>query len=136
MKAFRVTIKDSKPQVGIFEIVDGTLYPVTEDLDVTKAVGGSVDAGHLFHRDLCREIAKMPEISEESRRILNSGRQAVWQKFPRGRVWYNVPDDKFYVSSDRSVLTNQKHVAEIMEAFSLPRNKTQLLVDGAYYVQD
>ena len=86
-----ITIKDEKPQVGIFELLDNTLCCLSQEMNPIDAVGGAVDAGNLFHRDLCRQALKTENLSTRTKDIINSQRE-FWTKFPRGRVWYSVDE--------------------------------------------
>ena len=45
---------------------DNKLYYLSQEMKITDAVGGAVDAANLFHRDLCREVMKSEKLSEKS----------------------------------------------------------------------
>lgn len=124
-------VKDKKPQVGIFELVDNKLYYLTQDMQISDAIGGAVDGGNLFHRDLCKLILLEGNLSEESTKIMNSS-GPFWMKFPRGRVWYSVPEKTYYISSCKEILTNLNLVDDIVSEFALTQNKIQLLLDSDY----
>lgn len=124
-------IKDAKPQVGIFELLDDRLYFMTQDMNKSDAVGGAVDAGNLFHRDLCKQILSTGVLSKDTQNNINKG-GPFWLRFPRGRVWYSVPEDTYYISSCKQIVTNSDLVNDIISVFSLPKNKTQPLIDSDY----
>jgi len=128
----KATLKDARPEVGIFEVVDGVFFYASSPADPVYAVGGTVDGGHLFHRDLMKEYAyKNPNISEESKaKIAKNGFQN-WRAFPRGRVYYSVPEDKYYVTLHPS-LYNPQTRNDIINSFRLPRNKIVWTTDPEY----
>lgn len=125
-------IEDAKPQVGIFELIDNVLLYDSIDMNVADVVGGAVDAGRLFHADLVKQAMYIPQISDKTKEELKKYHFQNWRKWPRGRVWYKVDTDKFYISSCREFLTNSRLVQDVMRKFSLPQNKVVLVVDAFY----
>ena len=121
-------IKDMKPQVGIFEIIDGNVYVVSREVDYSKINNISDDAGEYFHEDLTKRV--ISKCSKEAQEKYKSVRQG-FLAFPRGRVCYNFNNDKFEIFGGREALSG-RNVETIMRKFSLPRNKTIAYVDSFY----
>lgn len=131
-KTIKATLKDSRPEVGIFEVVDGIFFYSSEEADPALAVGGTVDAGNLFHRDLLREYAyKNPNVTEESKAKIAKNNFNNWRAFPRGRVYYVVPEDRYYVALHPSLYTPETR-NDIINSFRLPRNKIVWTTDPEY----
>lgn len=128
----KASLRDARPEVGIFEVVDGIFFYASSPADPTFAVGGTVDAGHLFHRDLMREEAyNNPSVSEESKKKIAANGFKNWRAFPRGRVYYVVPEDRYYVTFHPSL--NKPEIRnDIINSFHLPRNKIVWTTDPEY----
>ena len=123
-------IKDMKPQVGIFEIIDGNVYVVSRDVDFSKVHNISDDAGEYFHEDLVKHV--ISKCSKEAQDKYKSMRQG-FLAFPRGRVCYNFNNDVYQVFGSREAVSG-KNGEVIMRKFSLPRNKTTFYIDSYYEI--
>ena len=123
-------IKDMKPQVGIFEIIDGKFYVLSREVDYSKMNNISDDAGEYFHKYLVKNI--ISRCSKEAQEKYKSVKQDEgFLVFPRGRVCYNFNNDKYLVCGSRKALSGN-NTETIMRLFSLPRSKTQFYVDAFY----
>lgn len=123
-------IEDMKPQVGIFEIIDGNVYVVSRDVDFSKVHNISDDAGEYFHEDLVKHV--ISKCSKEAQDKYKSMRQG-FLAFPRGRVCYNFNNDIYQVFGSREAISG-KNGEVIMRKFSLPRNKTTFYIDSYYEI--
>ena len=128
----KAKLKDARPEVGIFEVVDGVFFYSSVPMEPTHAIGGAVDGGYLFHKDLLKEFAyENPNVSEESKAKIAKGGFSNWRAFPRGRVYYIVPEDRYYVTMHPS-LNTPEYRNDIINSFRLPREKIVWTTDPEY----
>lgn len=130
-------IKDAKPQVGIFEIVEGKMLSDTEDTQETSESGRYFDGINLrFHKDVVKTlVAYHPNISKETKAKFASN-PAEYLKYPRGRIDYDTVDKKWSIMSSRDVLTNNDLIELITREFNLPplaSGKIVLEADEGHY---
>lgn len=123
-------IKDIKPQVGIFEIIDENVYILSREVDYSKMNQVSDDAGEYFHTDLVKNV--ISRCSKEAQEKYKSIKQG-FLAFPRGRVCYNFNNDKYEIFGSKEALSNGR-TETIMRKFSLPRNKTVIFIDPYYEI--
>ena len=126
-----IKIYDTKPQVGIFEIIDNKIYVITRDVDYSKLNSISDDAGEFFHEDLVRNVIN--QCSKEAQAKYKSVKQG-FLVFPRGRVVYSFRENLYQIFGPRAALTSS-NIETIMRLFSLPRNKVKAYVDPYYDVR-
>ena len=134
MSTYKVTIKDSKPQVGIFEIVDNILLIDSED---TQTVGKGFFDGtnHQHVQDIKRLVAHHPHISEETKAKFASNPNE-YLNWPRGRVDYDRDEGKWHIMSSSTILSNATYVELLTRAFHLPpylSGKIILEADEGHY---
>lgn len=131
-----LTFKDSKPQVGIFEIVDGVFLMDSEDVQFSSSSGEYFDGltPHLHSQDIKRLVINSPFISEETKNIFRTDSNA-YLNYPRGRVDYNTVERKYHVMAARKFFTNET-VEKVTRMFHLPpvsTNNTILEIDNGHY---
>ena len=114
-------ILDTKPQVGIFEIVEGVLLLDTEDAQPINQGGGIFNGQipHLHEQEIKVQVKYHSNISEETKRkfAINRGE---YLKYPRGRVDFNVNDRTYSIISSRRFLEQPGNIELITRAFHLP----------------
>lgn len=131
-KIVKAVLKDARPEIGIFEVVDGIFFYASSPCEPYLAVAGTVDGGHLFHRDLMKQEAyNHPSVSEKSKAKIAENNFQNWRAFPRGRVYYVVPEDRYYVSLHPSLFT-PRYKNDIINSFHLPRDKIVWTTDPEY----
>lgn len=129
---FMKTIHDARPEIGIFEVVDGIFFYDSTACDPAYAVGGTVDGGQFFHKDLLKnQVYPDPRISKETKEKIAKNSFSNWRAFPRGRVYYSVPEDSYYVTMHPS-LNTPEYRNDIVNSFRLPRNKIVWTTDPEY----
>lgn len=121
-------IKDMKPQVGIFEIIDNNMFVISREVDYSKMRYTYDDAVEYFHMDLVKAI--ISSCSKKAQEKYKSVRQG-FRAFPRGSVCYNFSNDKYEVYGSRKAL-NRRNTEIIMRKFNLPRNKTVFYIDSFF----
>lgn len=129
-------ILDSKPQVGIFEIVDGVLLIDTEDVQKIDQGGGMFDGvtPHLHSNDIKTLVINSPSISEEIKQRFNDN-PSEYLNYPRGRVDYDIVNDRYYIMAAMEFF-NSENVERITRAFHLPpysTGKILLQADNSHY---
>lgn len=129
-------IRDMKPQVGIFEIVDGVMLSDTEDTSDVSAAGRyfSGDQLHL-HAQVVKTLVKHAEgISQESKAKFERD-AAEYLKHPRGRVDYDTVDREWHIMAARRFFT-PANVELVTREFHLPPYASERIVleadDGHY----
>ena len=132
---FKIKLKDKRPMIGIFEIVDDEVLLDIEEADFSKAVNGVIDGGHLFHRDLIRYYKDDPNISKETREFINNNLRNpnLHEAFPRGRICYNLDTGHYEVYSTEEVLKDNALMNEILRRCGIPGNKVEAFVDNFHY---
>lgn len=131
MKTYFVRIKDARPEVGIFEVVDSKFFYTSMPCNIVDAVGGAVDGGELFHKDLLKQAYYDDAISDEAKKKIAKNDFNNWLAFPRGRVYYIVAEDRYYVMMHPSLNTAEIR-NDIINSFRLPRNKIVWTTDQEY----
>lgn len=114
-------IKDTKPQVGIFEFVDGILLTDTEDVQFINQGGGFFD-GMTIHRhdtDIRTKVKYEKDIPEKTKMEFERN-SAAYLDYPRGRVDYNVHEGMYYIMASRQFFDNEDMVERVTRAFHLP----------------
>lgn len=121
-------ILDSKPQVGIFEIVDGVLFMDTEDVQRIDQGSGMFDGltPHLHAQDIGPQVLSSPSISIETKDKWKVNRDE-YLKHPRGRVDYDINQDRYYIMAAYEFF-NQANVERITRAFHLPPYSTGKII--------
>jgi len=126
-------IRDSKPQVGIFELIDDKLLMVTDDVQ-TFANNGPFYSGEqvYLHYDMMPKLVEQSNLSDDIKAAFKKNKQE-YEKYPRGRVDYNTVDDQFYILSSKDFLMNKDNLMRVIRYFSLPANKVVLQADEFVY---
>lgn len=130
-------IIDHKPQVGIFEIVDGHFLKDTEDTQEVSESGRYFDGIDLhFHNTVIKTLVDWdPHINKEIKEKFRKN-QNEYLKYPRGRVDYDTVDKKWSIMSSKDVLTNDALLEQITREFNLPpvaSGKIVLEADEGHY---
>ena len=121
-------IKDRKPQVGIFEIVEGYWLIDTEEVQpISKAgVFFEGETPHLHMNEVKRQVQVHPNISETTKELFRKDRNA-YLKYPRGRVDYNTETKNYHIMASRKFYTNE-NVETVLRLFNLPSYGTGKIV--------
>ena len=128
-------IKDAKPQVGIFEIVDNNILIDSEDVDINYQ--GEYFDGHTPHlhaNDIKVHVEANPYISQDTQDFFRSNPNA-YLYYPRGRVDYNTKDGTYHIMAAKKFFT-QLSVEQITREFHLPpyaSGKIVLEADDGHY---
>jgi len=107
------------PTIGIFWIIDDKLLAKKVELLEIEIVNGFKDSGlsHFF------EWEKMGFDIDE------------YDKFPRGRIVYDVYNDKFLIYAAKEIIMNQKYKDLILTYFQISENY-EFIYDEHYLLQD
>ena len=129
-------VLDMKPQVGIFEIVEGKLLIDTEDVQPVSNAGDffSGEGLHLHQVDVKRQVLNHLGISEETKEKFRNNPNE-YLKYPRGRVDYDTKNKKYWIMCSEKFITNE-NIEKVLRAFYLPpygSGKVQLAVDENHY---
>ena len=130
-------IKDAKPQVGIFEIVENVFIKETEDTEEVSDTGRFFDGyDPHYHKDVIKlYVNQYNNISEETKAKFKSNPNE-YLKHPRGRVDYDTVDKKWSIMSSRDVLSDDGLLERITREFNLPpvaSGKIVLEADEGHY---
>jgi hypothetical protein len=114
-------IIDAKPQVGIFEIVEGVFLKDTEDAQPIDQGGGFFDGliRHYHEQEVRVQVKYAPNISQQTKEKFakNRGEYLHW---PRGRVDFNVKDGKYYIMASERFFEDEGNVEKVTREFHLP----------------
>lgn len=121
-------IKDAKPQVGIFEIVDDVLLLDTEDVANIDQGMGMFDGltPHLHASDIRPQVLSHPEISAETKKKFENN-PGEYLKYPRGRVDYDTRNGTYSIMAAYKFF-NEQNVERISRAFHLPPYATGKII--------
>lgn len=129
-------IKDTKPQVGIFEIVEDILLLETEDVQNIDQGGGMFDGltPHLHSIDITNQVLNHPNISQETKAKFAKDRKE-YTRYPRGRVDYDINRGTYSIMAAYRFF-NDANIERITRAFHLPPYATGKIIlesdDGHY----
>lgn len=136
MPKYSVKVKDSRPQVGIFEIVEGILLVESED---TQGVWRDrfFDGTTLHrHSEVVKTLVKNhPGISAETKLKFERD-PAEYLRHLRGRVDYDTINKTWHIMSNADVLNDSDMIERITRAFHLPpylSGKIELEQDEGHY---
>lgn len=118
----KILVESRSPKVGIFWYIDGELIDFTTDAREAQSVQGFKDSPY-DHYNKWKEVRRAYKITKGD-----------WADFPRGRVIYAQPRDRFEIISSRELISDESVILKIMRAFSLPRNKTVAVTDFHYEI--
>ena len=113
-------IRDAKPQVGIFEIVDGVFLMDSEDT-LENWSNGYFD-GTVMHRhdqDIKTQVKYSPYVSEKTKEKFRSDPRE-YLRWQRGRVDYDPHEKKWHIMSTRDFLSQRQNVELVTRMFHLP----------------
>ena len=107
------------PIIGIFWIVDGKLIARKVNLSEIEKINGFKDSGlsHFF------EWEKMGFDIDE------------YDKFPRGRIVYDVLNDRFLIYAAKEIIKNEKYKELILNNFKIYKNYW-FIYDEHYLLKD
>lgn len=128
-------IKDAKPQVGIFEIIDGQVLVESEDVQQFSNAGDIFSGNGIhLHAQSVKTMVAYSNVNEEIKKKFKLNRNE-YLKYPRGRVDYNTKTKTFTIMSNKDFFT-VKNVELITRAFNLPpyaSGKIELVADEGHY---
>ena len=129
-------IRDTKPQVGIFEIVEGAMLSHTEDTSDISHSGRyfSGSSLHLHAQDIKTLVKYAPGISAETKQRFERD-AAEYLRWPRGRVDYDTVDREWHIMAAKKFFT-QQNVEAVAREFHLPpyaSGKIVLEADDSHY---
>ena len=110
-----------EPQVRIFFVIGDELFIASSPLSAAVPYGDfRIRPGD--HASFWKEIVRAkPSLSSVS-----------YNFYPRGRVLFNAKDETFRVYVDRRTREDRGVVAQILDEFHLPENKTKIRRDSRY----
>ena len=102
----KLQVKDTKPQVGIFEIVENQWLTSTEDVQNVSESGDYFDGIdlHLHAYEIPKLVQFNSNISNETKGKFKSNKYA-YLDYPRGRVDYNTKDKTYHIMADKKFFT-------------------------------
>ena len=114
-------IKDHKPEVGIFEIVDNVFLKDSEDYQLYSEVGEFFDGTvpHLHTTDIKTLVNQSSYISDKTKQLFKDNPNA-YLNYPRGRVDFNTKTRKFHIMGAYKFLSNFANVERVAREFHLP----------------
>ena len=112
----------SRPQVGIFWIIDGDVVPFLTDASTVNPVGIFKDGPYDHYREWDKVARAFPAVARRG-----------YDEVPRGRVIGVKDGFRIFVSPVDA--KNQVQIRQIMNAFSLPFGKTEVMADEHYVTQ-
>lgn len=93
-------VKDSKEWIGLFYIINGTIYSYVESIK-DRDVDSQNEIQPLYnHEYLLDNLKHKEDLLDEVGYKLKT---ANYSTFPRGRVFYNLIDNRFYCQSDSRI---------------------------------
>ena len=137
MTRFRIKLKDAKPQVGIFEVIDDEIGVMSDLIENLPMQNGIVDGGILFHRDLVRKMYATSDakIYPETREFIkkNYNNPNLHRCFPRGRLCYNKNERCLELYANEETLRNEELINRILAEFDALGYKVKSYVDEQHY---
>lgn len=124
--------KDSEGNIGLFYFIDDKFYGLIMSLDE-----GNIDSMNEIqpldnHETLLSELQYGPSFSDLREEMgYDLSKATVWT-FPRGRVWYNMKDHSFTISSSRKILETPFYLNIVKQQFGLENKKIHLNQDNEY----
>lgn len=115
MKTYKITVKDVRPSIGIFLLVNDNLYVDAEPID-TNIKKSLYDYGKL-HAALFRQICLITKDKELASHY--SDANDYYRNFERGRVVYDAGKDEWVVTATLSFLQNSTKVNELKRMLGL-----------------
>jgi len=113
-------LDEASPKVALFFYYEGKVIQGSTPVIAAKEIQGwkNHDMSHYDFWDIYKIINRKFKDIE-------------YEEIPRGRVVYNVDDDKFILYIDKC-LKKPDILSQLMGAFSLPMEKTKVEFDGHY----
>lgn len=129
-------IKDTRPQVGIFEIVDGVMLSDTEDTSDVSMSGRYFSGNQLhLHAQVVKTLVKHAEGVKPETKAKFESDSAEYLKWPRGRVDYDIVDKEWHIMAAKKFFT-VANVELVTREFHLPPYSSGRIVleadDGHY----
>lgn len=112
----------ARPSIGIFWILNNEIIPISQELDELPTIAGYKDCKY-DHYSVWHKIQNAFPKELENKE---------YDEVERGRITYNVDEDKFTVFVSKEVKSNSRAIGKIMYEYSLPRNKTKIESDVHY----
>lgn len=113
-------LKESRvPEVGIFYVIDGTVYAQSDQIRDLKASQGNYDSDGSHYEFWKSMRFLMPEMYDID-----------YDYYPRGRIVYKSEEDKFYIYLDKCITDEERD--SIIDEFNLPRSKVKFEYDEHY----
>lgn len=121
-------IKDSTGCVGLFYIIDGLLYALTQTLDENfpDELGDiQPSENHEYLLNELKYSGTFQSAKQLREKLGCDLKTADVFTFPRGRVWYNIYDKTFTVSTSTTILNSPHYKSEIINFFELNDKKVK-----------
>lgn len=135
-KIYKVKVKDARPEVGIFEIVENVFLKDTEATQSLK-IAGNVFSGehlHLHANDVKRLVAASNNISKETKSRFASN-PSEYLNWPRGRVDYDIDTGHWTIMASKKFFSSET-IERVTREFHLPpcaSGKIELIADEGHY---
>lgn len=116
-----IRIKDGIGLIGLFYIIEGKIISMQEDLEFRDPDSyGEIQPSenHEFLMNKIKFGNKFSILRNEYSDVINEDLEV--DTLPRGRVYYNTLDRKFYVATSNAIISKYKN--DILEEFNLPAN--------------
>ena len=126
--------REDTPHIGIFwrvQASDGDATLLVDCVPMAKGEPYGEFLNHGSHYDYWIKLASM-SAGELSERIMpDVARWTEYEEWPRGRIVYHCPTNRFILYADRKLQT-PKIIQEIIQQFSLPADRTDVRGDAHY----
>ncbi|WP_316979809.1 hypothetical protein [Shumkonia mesophila] len=83
------------------------------------------------HYEYWSELGAMGEAAFRRQGIPTAVMVCEYEEFPRGRIVYHVPDNRFTVYADRKLFAVEL-ITRVIAAFDLPAKRCEVRADGHY----
>lgn len=125
----------SIPHVGIFWFIpdhNGRAFLLYDGTPLPEAEPYGDCATHARgHYEYWSELALLGEGALGRRGLPSALAQHEYEDFPRGRIVYRVPEDRFTIFADRKLFA--RHFIDLtIAAFSLPADRCDVRSDAHY----
>lgn len=119
--------------VGIFWRIAMASGPhlLTDSVPVDQAEPYGEFQTHGGHYEFWCRLASLPATKRREAGIPDAVRWSEYEEWPRGRVVYHAPTNRFVLYADRKLL-KPDILAKIMQRFSLAADQTDIRPDPHY----
>lgn len=116
----KIVVKDSKPQVGIFEFIEGKLLIDSEEYQRVPNNGNfySGENIHLHYNIMPLLVKQNSYISDKVKKQFEQDDEA-YRYYLRGRVDYDCVNNEFIILSSREFFQNRDNIERVCRAFHI-----------------